>query len=257
MTALERYYGKFDESHRLQTRHGQVEFRVSMKYIHDFIPQGQKVKILDLGAGTGAYSVPLAREGHSVTAVELVARNLAALEARHENVNCWPGDARDLHFLADSSFDITLLFGPLYHLHGDANRLQALAEARRVTRPGGHIFAAYVMNEYSVVCYGFRQHHALQLLEEGRLDGDFHTVDGEEDLYGYVRLEDIDRLAQRSGLERVKTIAPDGPADYIRKELNEMDTEEFEAFIRFQLATCERRELLGASSHIVDILRKP
>lgn len=256
MTALERYYQKFDERHRLQTRHGQVEFRVSMKYIHDFIPAGQKLRILDLGAGTGAYSVPLSREGHSVTAVELVGRNLAALEARHENVNCWPGDARDLHFLKDGSFDITLLFGPLYHLHGDEDKLAAFSEARRVTRAGGMIFAAYVMNEYSVVTYAFRQHHAGELIAEGRLSGDFHTVDGEGDLYSYVRLEDIDRLREKAGLERVKIIAADGPADYIRRELNEMDGEEFEAFVRFQLATCERPELLGASSHIVDILRK-
>ena len=257
MTALERYYGKFDEAHRLQTRHGQVEFRVSMKYIHELIPAGQKVKLLDLGAGTGAYSIPLAREGHSVTAVELVGRNLAALEARHENVNCWPGDARDLHFLSDGSFDITLLFGPLYHLHGDEERLRAFSEAKRVTRPGGHILAAYVLNEYSVVSYAFRQHHIKELLAQGRLTEDFHTIDGEEDLYGYVRLEDTDRLARLAGLERVKRVAVDGPADYIRRELNEMDEEEFEAFVRFQLATCERPELLGASSHIVDILRRP
>ncbi len=256
MTPLERYYGKFDESHRLCTRHGQVEFRVSMKYIHDFIVPGQKIRILDLGAGTGAYSVPLSREGHSVTAVELVGRNLAALEAQHENVNCWPGDARDLHFLDDDSFDMTLLFGPLYHLHGDADRLRAFAEAKRVTKSGGLIFAAYVMNEYSVVSYAFRQHHVKELLADGKLSDDFHTLDGDGDLYGYVRLEDIDRLGRLSGLERVKLIAADGPADYIRRELNEMDEEEFEAFVRYQLAICERPDLLGASSHLVDIRRK-
>lgn len=257
MTALERYYAKFDESHRLCTRHGQVEFRVSMKYIHDFIAPGRQLKILDLGAGTGAYSVPLSREGHAVTAVELVPKNLAALEARHENVNCWPGDARDLHFLADDTFDLTLLFGPLYHLHGDADRLKAFSEAKRVTKPGGLVFAAYVMNEYSVVSYGFRQHHVKELLADGRLSADFQTLDGEDDLYGYVRVGDIDRLGRLSGLERVKLIAADGPADYIRRELNEMDEAEFEAFVRYQLAVCERPELLGASSHLVDIRRKP
>ena len=31
--------------------------------------------------------------------------------------------------------------------------------------------------------------------------------------------------------------------------------EEFEAFIRYHLATCERMELMGASGHTVDILR--
>ena len=37
MTALEKYYNKFNEDHRLTTRHGIVEFTTSMKYIHDLM----------------------------------------------------------------------------------------------------------------------------------------------------------------------------------------------------------------------------
>ena len=84
---------------------------------------------------------------------------------------------------------------------------------------------------------------------------DFHTVCGQNDLYDYVRLEDIDRLNKAAGLERVKIIAADGAADYMRRELNEMSQEEFDAFCKYQLSVCERPELLGASSHLVDILK--
>ena len=38
--------------------------------------------------------------------------------------------------------------------------------------------------------------------------------------------------------------------------LNAMDEETFELFLQYQLRNCERPELLGASSHTVDILRK-
>ena len=58
MTELEEYYNKFNEEKRLNSRHGQVEFRVSMKYIHEylesFLKDGRKkseIKILDIGAG--------------------------------------------------------------------------------------------------------------------------------------------------------------------------------------------------------------
>ena len=37
MTKLEEYYNKFNEEKRLNSRHGQVEFRVSMKYIHKYL----------------------------------------------------------------------------------------------------------------------------------------------------------------------------------------------------------------------------
>lgn len=263
MTALEKYYNKFNEEHRLETRHGIVEFTTSMKYIHECIQkcmderkyERKDVKILDIGAGTGRYSVALSKEGHAVTAVELVPRNLAVLEAKHSAVNCWPGDARDLHFLADETFDITLIFGPLYHLHTQKDMLTAIAEARRVTKKGGFILAAYVMNEYSILTYCFKQNHIKEALQQNKITADFHTVASEDELYTYLRLEDIEELNKLSGLKREKIIAADGPADYMRRELNAMDEETFSLFIDYHLATCERPELLGASSHLVDILK--
>ncbi len=255
MTALEAYYNKFNEEHRLTTRHGQVEFKTNMKIIHDFIPQGSMLNILDVGAGTGRYSVAFCREGHTVTAVELVKKNLDMLEAKHEKVNCWQGNALDLHFLPDSQFDITLLFGPLYHLHTKEEMLKAFKEAQRVTKKGGLIFASYIMNEYSVLTYCFKQNHIKQVMQENKLTQDWHTIPSEEELYTYLRLEDINDLKDQAGLERVKIFASDGASDYMRRELNAMDEETFALFMRYHLSICERPELLGASSHVVDILR--
>ena len=203
MTNIERYYNKFNEEHRLTTRHGQVEFATTMHFIHDFIPtladENGHVRIADIGAGTGRYSVALSEEGHTVTAVELVPKNLAVLESKHAKVNCWPGDARDLSFLQDESFDITLVFGPLYHLHTEDDRLKALSEAKRITRHGGLIFCAYVMNEYSVLTYCFKQNHIGEVMANGKLTADFHTKSDDDELYSYLRLEDINALNEKKG----------------------------------------------------------
>ena len=283
MTPIEKYYNKFHEEHRLTTRHGQVEFRTTLHYIEEAIRwlsdaerrietdydwksvknradrvglglSTSPLKIADIGAGTGRYSVELCHRGYDVTAVELVKHNLEILRAKHENIKTWQGDARNLSFLDDKSFDITLLFGPLYHLHGDEEKLKALTEARRITKKGGIILVAYVMNEYSVISYCFKEHKWSEVAAKGGLSPDFHTICTEEDLYDYVRLEDIDRLNKAAGLERIKIISADGAADYMRRELNEMSPEEFEAFCSFQLAITERSELVGAGSHCVDIL---
>ena len=284
MTNIEKYYNKFHEEHRLTTRHGQVEFRTTLHYIEEAIRwlsdaerrietdydwksvknradrvglglSTSPLKIADIGAGTGRYSVELCHRGYDVTAVELVKHNLEILRAKHENIKTWQGDARNLSFLDDKIFDITLLFGPLYHLHGDEEKLKALTEARRITKKGGIILVAYVMNEYSVISYCFKEHKWNEVAAKGGLRPDFHTICTEEDLYDYVRLEDIDRLNKVAGLERIKIISADGAADYMRRELNEMSPEEFEAFCAFQLANCERPELVGAGSHCVDILK--
>lgn len=253
MTKLEEYYTKFKEDHRLTTRHGQVEFSVSMKYIHEQLAPGSK--ILDVGAGTGRYSVALSREGYDVTAVELVKHNLEILRSKHENVKCWQGNATNLHFLEDNTFDVTLLFGPLYHLQSEEEKLKALLEAKRVTKNGGTIFVAYVMNEYSIITYCFKQNKILECLKNGTLSPDFKALTTEDDLYCYTRLEDMNVLNNKAGLERIKIFAPDGAADYIRRELNSLSEEAFEQFIKYQTSVAERPELLGASSHTVDVLR--
>jgi len=88
------------------------------------------------------------------------------------------------------------------------------------------------------------------------LTKDFHTISGKENLYDYMRIEDIDALLEDSGLERIKIISPDGPANYMRPFLNQLSDEEFEHFIAYQMATCERADLIGAGAHTVDILKK-
>lgn len=284
MTELEQYYNKFNEEKRLNTRYGQVEFRTSMHYIHRYLEQiaagawteaegntvdekestegrkavrtKQDIQILDIGAGTGKYSVALAEEGYSVTAVELVRYNLGILKQKGSNVKAMQGNALHLKKLASNQYDLTLLFGPLYHLFTQEDKVQALKEAKRVTKPGGIIMAAYCMNEYCVLTYAFKEGHIGECLEQSRLTNDYHSVSHPENLYDYVRIEDIDRYDALAGLERIQIITPDGPANYMRKMLNEMDDATFEEFMRYQLAICERQDLLGASAHTVDILRK-
>lgn len=263
MTELEEYYNKFNEEKRLNSRHGQVEFRVSMKYIMEYLQECEKtgrakedIKLLDIGAGTGRYSVAIANEGYDVTAVELVKHNLGLLKAKNSSVKAMQGNALRLKKLEDEQFDVTLLFGPMYHLFSEEDRLKALLEAKRVTKKGGVILVAYVMNEYGVLTYAFKEKHVMECVEQKRFTEDFHTVSEPKDLYDYVRIEDIDALNEKAGLERIKILSPDGPANYMRPFLNQLSDEEFEVFVQYQLATCERQDLVGAGAHTVDILRK-
>lgn len=256
MTELEQYYNKFCEEKRLTRRHGRVEYIITMKYIHECLEGMARAEILDVGAGTGRYSVQLADEGHDVTAVELVKYNLGVLKSKGSSVKAYQGNALDLSRFADETFDMTLVLGPLYHLYTTEDKVQALSEAKRVTKSGGYIFAAYCMNEYGVLLYGFRDKNVKACLADGRLAGDFKCVSKPEDLYDYVRLEDIDRLNRLAGLTREKIIAPDGPANYMRQTLRAMDEETFALFIQYQMSVCERQDLIGASAHTVDILRK-
>lgn len=256
MTQLEKYYNKFNEEKRLGTRHGRVEFITSMKYIHKYLEGMENPKILDIGAGTGRYSVALAEEGYDVTAVELVQHNVGRIKQKSDKVKAYKGNALNLKRFENESFDLVLLFGPMYHLKKEEEQLMALKEAKRVLKKEGVMLVAYVMNEYSVITYAFKEKQVLNCLQDGKLTADYHTVPVEEDLYRMVRLEDMDKMNKEAGLERIQVIAADGAANYIRPILNSLSEEEFEKFVEYHLCTCERMDLMGATAHTVDILKK-
>ena len=254
ISLLEDYYNHFDEDHRLKTRHGNVEFITNIKYIEQILNNDKSKTILDIGAGTGAYSVYFDKEGYKVTAVELVSHNIEVFKAKNSGVDIHQGNALDLSFIQDDSFDVTLVFGPIYHLMNKEDKIRALQEAKRVTKPNGVILTSYYMNEYAVISYAFMKKHILESKKD--LTDDFHVINKPDDLYSMVRLEDIDEYNEAVGLKRIKIIASDGPSDYLRVYINALSDEEYQEFIAYHLATCERMELLGASSHVLDITTK-
>ena len=254
MNKIEKYYNKFNEDKRLLTRHGQVEFFVTMHYIEKYIDSRQNLNILDIGAGTGRYSVALSEMGHNVTAVELVKHNLNVIKEKSDKITAIQGNALNLKKVKDNSFDITLLLGPMYHLFSFEEKVQALNEAKRVTKKGGLIFVAYVMNDYAVITYAFKEGNIKRCIEEGRLDKNFHCVSLEDDLYSYLTINDINKINKECNITRKQIIGVDGATDYIRPVLNKMDKEDFEIYKKYQLSVCERMDLIGASSHTLDVL---
>lgn len=252
LSNIERHYNKHPEDLRLQRRHGMVEFEVTMHHLHRFLKPG--MQILDIGAGTGRYASALMAEGYSVKAVELVKRNIDVFLERVPGADVVQGDARNMPFIPDATTDITLLLGPLYHLIGDEQKLMALKEAKRVTKPDGFVFVAYLMNEYSILSYCFDEERIADLMARGVVDNDFHIRAQDDELYDYVRMEDVNHLNAMAGLERVTVFSPDGAADYMRTRLNRMSDETFRLFIEYQKRISERMDLIGAGSHIVDVL---
>ena len=129
-------------------------------------------------------------------------------------------------------------------------------EAKRVLKKGGVLLIMYLMNEYAMITYAFKEGNLQECLKSGKIDENFQTVTGTEDLYSYVRLEEINRLKDDAEMERVKIIGVDGATDYIRPVINKLSDEDFEIYKKYQLSICERPELLGASSHVMDMLKK-
>jgi S-adenosylmethionine-dependent methyltransferase len=125
-----------------------IERDITWRYLEIYLPATGS--ILDIGAGAGAYTIPLAKRGYSVTAIDLSSALINTCkkkvsEANLENkVTCLTGDARDLSTITKSDFDAVLLLGPLYHLIQEEDRTKAIKEAFTKLKKGGIIFSAFI-----------------------------------------------------------------------------------------------------------------
>ncbi len=251
------FYGAFDEDIRLnKSRHGQLEYATTMEYIHRHAKPGARV--LEIGAGTGRYSIALAKEGYSVTAVELVESNLEVLRRNSSDVKdivSYQGDALNLSRFEDDLFDVTLLFGPMYHLYSKEDVHKAIDEAIRVTKSDGVILAAF-LSVYAIMNDNYLNGTFAAGVEEN-FDAEFKGKHFEEQLFTGYDIAEFEQLFESHTTKYITTVAVDnilelaeGRADF------RMSDEEFALFVKYHLATCEKRELLGSSSHLLYICKK-
>lgn len=263
-TALNNYYSRYDEEGRLLSRHGQVEYHTTMRYIHRYLFPG--AKILEIGAGTGRYSLALAAEGYAVTSVELIPHNLALLREKitpEMHIETHEGNALDLAFLPDETYDMVLLLGPLYHLYREEDKCTALGEALRLAKSGGVVGIAYCMADPTVFQYCFHrdengEYRIHDLMCRGLVDGDFRLYSTPEELFELIRPADADRLfgyfSHRAA--RLHFVGTDTCTNYMRENVDAMDADTFRLFLAYHDTICERPDLVGASHHTLDLWRK-
>lgn len=254
---LSDFYTQYDEDSRVgSSRQGQMEYLTTMHYIHRHAPTGGK--ILEIGAGTGRYSITLAREGYDVTAVELVEHNLEILKQNagdRPNLRAYQGDALDLGRFPDEIFDMTLVLGPMYHLYDPADVQTAIREAVRVTKHGGTLVFAF-LSVYAILGNDYLQGD-LQHGMQGNFTADYRVRHFPEQLFTGYDICEFEALFRQFPVVHLTTAAADGILELASKRVDFALTDaDFTTWTRYHLATCEKRELLGHSSHLLYICRK-
>lgn len=251
------FYNEIDEDGRLnRSRHGQMEYITTMHYINKYAKEG--AKILEIGAGTGRYSIALAKAGYDVNSVELVEHNLEVLKKNSEglaNIQSYQGDALDLSRFADNFFDVTLLFGPLYHLYESQDVQKAIDEAIRVTKPDGVILTAF-LSVYAILFNNYLNGTLLAGIEENFTE-EYKIRHFEEQLFTGYDVAEFEALFIEKQVKHLNTVAvnsilelAEGRSDFA------MSDEELDAFAKLWLTLCEKRELLGTSGHLLYICKK-
>lgn len=254
---LNSFYTQIDEDNRLvKSRHGQVEFLTTMNYIHNYLKPTDK--IIEIGAGTGRYSISLAKEGYDVTAVELVNKNIEELKNNAKglnNIKAYQGDALDLSRFEDNTFDITLVFGPMYHLYDSKDQMKCIDEAIRVTKPNGKILVAF-LSIYAIMYSNYLTGNFDYGYKEN-FDDKGNVIHFEEQLFTGFDINEFEKLFDSKNVNHLKTVAIDTVLEAMENRSDfEIKDEDFDLFMKYHLQTCELREMLGCSNHLLYICEK-
>lgn len=250
---VQEVYRRFDENSRLtKSKSARVEFLTNVKYIEKYLMPG--AKILDIGAGTGEYSLYFSRQGYAVSALELADSNIEAFRKKltpEDKIDLAQGNALNLSQYPDDSFDIVLLFGPLYHLHSETDQLRCIQEAKRVCKPGGKLFLAFISNDM-VILTMFHEH------PDYFVNGYYNKKTFRCDDFPFVfhTLDACRALLHKGEVKVLHEVASDGFSELLEGKINEMDEENFSQYLRFHYYTCEKPEHLGSSNHLLFVAEK-
>lgn len=250
---VNKIYELFNEDSRLnRSKAARVEFITTVRIIEDYLRQGDK--ILDIGAGAGEYSLYFAEKGYEVHAVELSDANIAAFRRKilpSHALELVQGNALDLSAYSDESFDIVLLFGPLYHLASPEDRLKAIEEAKRVCKKTGKLFFAFITNDMVILtefCCNNRY------FTEG--DYDKETFRLNDFPFVFSTLEASREMLLDAGISIIRQVAADGVSELMEDKINALDDEGYEQYLRYHFYICEKSEFLGMTNHLLIVGEK-
>jgi SAM-dependent methyltransferase len=247
------------ELDRLERGFWRIEFARTKELLLRHLPPAP-ARVLDVGGGPGVYAAWLADAGYEVKLVD--GTPLHVEQARERAAGRFVAAEGDARALAepDDSCDVVLLLGPLYHLVERGDRMRALAEAARVLRVGG-LLAAAAISRFAPLLDTFarelRDERIWGFSERALVDGR-HVPDPTDELFTiayFHRPEELEAEIRESRFELEGVFGIEGPG-WLRMETFD-DSVGFDFALRLARAVEQEPAVIGTSSHLLAIARRP
>ena len=263
LNPVERMYDAGSEREWQRLERHRTEFGVTMRALADYLPPSPAT-IFDIGGGPGRYAIALAHRGYEVSLLDLSRSNLAlaaekALKAKIHFAQIVRGNALNLSIFEDESFDAVLLFGPLYHLLHEAERLQAVQDGTRVLKRNGRFFAAFITRfapfrdaaaNYPDWLINNRE-YAEKILATGVHDRGKGFVNAY-----FAHPTDICPFMESVGLQTLNLIGCEGVVSAAEEKVNQLAGADFDLWVDFNYRLGQDRSLHGAAEHLLYIGEK-
>lgn len=257
---ITRHYEAIDEGRRITEGLGELELIRTKEVLSRHLPRAAS-RILDVGGATGVHASWLADQGHTVHVIDPLPHHVDAA-SQLPGVTAEVGDARQLP-VPDDSFDHALLFGPLYHLTSRVDRLRAWAEARRVTRHRGFIFASAI-SRFASLFDGLAREFLFdaefrKIVQRDLSDGQHRNPSEIPRWFTTAFFHQPDELcdeAEDAGLGVVELVGIEGLAGWLPQLADRWADPEAREAILFSARSIEsERSLLGLSAHLSLVVR--
>jgi ubiquinone/menaquinone biosynthesis C-methylase UbiE len=258
MNRVEQYYNEQDQVEWDRLDRHRTELAVSLWAMNKYSPP-PPAHLLDIGCGPGRYAIELTRQGYCVSLLDLSQANLdlasqKAVEAGVGLNGLYKGDARKLDGFSDGAFDIVLLMGPLYHLVSESDRRLALAEAWRVLKPRGILYATFI-NRFSVFRAAAKELPTEpvdfwpvyeQIWREG-----IHTSNlGFTEAY-FAHPDEIIPFMEVSGWQTQALLGVEGVVTGMEERVNAMTGDEWQRWLEINIMFACEPAARGCSDHLL------
>lgn len=259
------HYESIREEDRISSGLGQLELLRVREVLLRHLPS-PPARVLDVGGGTGVHASWLADRGDAVHVIDLAPRHVEMVRSQLGGlgVTAEVGDARTLN-VADASFDVALIFGPMYHLTTLEDRQQALREAVRAVRPGG-LIAVAALNRFASLFDGLARGFLFdakfrKIVERDLAEGQHRNPDNLPHWFTTAYLHEPEQLRgelEQMDLDVVELVGLEGLAGWLSNLGEEWETDDGREIILFAARTIESTpSLLGLSAHLLAVTRAP
>ncbi|HUB71933.1 MAG TPA: methyltransferase domain-containing protein [Acidimicrobiales bacterium] len=259
------HYEAHHEEDRLSKGPGQIELARAKEVLRRHLPP-PPADVLDVGGGTGVHAAWLAADGYHVRLIDLSPRHVAKAKGDLGGLGVVAelGDARKLA-AADTSYDVVLVFGPLYHLTEREDRLEALREAARVARPGAVVAVAGLSRFASLfdgLSRGFLFDPQFRSIVARDLhDGQHRNPDERPGWWTTAFFHHPDQLREEvaeAGLVVTELVGLEGLAFWLPGIAARLeDTDDREVVLWSARATESEPALAGLSAHLLVVATRP
>jgi S-adenosylmethionine-dependent methyltransferase len=264
VTDIAAFYNNDPEREHSRLERHQLEYDLTWRYLTQYLPlQG---RILEIGTGTGRYTLGLAKRGYLLTAVDMseklleIGRKRIAEEGLKKQVHFVLADARDLSGITERNFDAVLVMGPFYHLVEESDRKVALKEAADHLKDGGIVFSSFI-SRFGIMGDLLRnvpdwienEVEVRSILEIGKNPG---HIRGSGFRGYFANISEIATWHESSGFETLTVGGVEPALSADDESYNKLEGMQRQLWLDLLYRISTELSIIGASRHILYIGRK-